>query len=84
MPVNQARIPLPKPTQTAGANWTASCVITVQLFATLCEMPELQLGDYSLQMGEGRDDILWRYAEAAEFSLEAAWASAYTVDARQM
>ena len=36
--VKQSGIALPDPTQTAGANWTASCVITGNLVAALCEV----------------------------------------------
>ena len=35
LPVKQAGIALPDPTWTAGANWTASCVITGHLVAAL-------------------------------------------------
>ena len=35
LPVKQAGLALPDPTQTAPDNWTASCVITGQLVAAL-------------------------------------------------
>ena len=35
LPVKQAELALPDPTQTAPENWTASCVITGHIFAVL-------------------------------------------------
>ena len=49
--VKQAGIALPKPTQTAGASWTASYVITRHLVAALCRTADFSLGDNALLMG---------------------------------
>ena len=57
LPVKQARIALLGPTHTAGANWTASCVITGHLVAALHWKDEFRSGYHSLLMGEGRDEI---------------------------
>ena len=57
LPVKQAGIALPKPTWTAGENWTASCVITGYLFAALYRTAEFRSGDHALPMGEGRKEI---------------------------
>ena len=45
---------------------------------------EFRAVDHALLMGEGRDKIRWRHIEAAETALGAAWAAAFTSDARQM
>ena len=55
--VKQAGIALPEPTQTALNNWTASCVITGHLVASLRGTAEFRLGDHALLMGEGREEI---------------------------
>ena len=55
LPVKQARISLPNPTWTAGANWTASCVIMGHLVAALRGTDDFRSGDHALLMEEGRD-----------------------------
>ena len=55
LPVNQAGIALPNPTQTAVANWTASCIITRHLVAALRGTSEFRLRDHALLMGGGRE-----------------------------
>ena len=57
LPVKQVGINLPHPTQTAGANWTESCVITGHLFIALCGTDEFRLGDHDLLVGNIREDI---------------------------
>ena len=50
----QACIALPEPNQTAGANWTASCIIIGHLFTALRGTARFRLGYHALLMGEGR------------------------------
>ena len=53
--VKQAGIALPDPTQTAYANWKASCVITGNLVSGLCGTYEFRLGYHSLLTGKVRE-----------------------------
>ena len=69
MPVNQAGISLPYPTETARANWTASCVITGHLVPALHGTAEFRSLYHTLFMGEGRDKIFWRHAEVKDTAL---------------
>ena len=57
MTVKLSGISLPAPTRIAGANWTASYVITGHLVAALRWTAEFWLGNHSLLMGEGREEI---------------------------
>ena len=52
MTVKQARIALPDPTRTAGANCTASYVITGHLVAALLGTDESRSDDHALLMGK--------------------------------
>ena len=84
LPVNQAGIALPDPTQTVKDNWTASCVITGHLVAALRGTAEFWLGYHDLLIGEVRDEIRQRHAEDTETALGEAQAVASTEDARRM
>ena len=46
LPVKQAGLALPDPSQTAPENWTASCVITGHLFAALRGQVEFRLSPH--------------------------------------
>ena len=81
MPFKQARIALPDPTRTAGANWMVSCVITGRLVAALRRTADFRLVYHALLMGEGREEIRWRHVEAEETTLVEAWAAASKPDA---
>ena len=83
-PVNQAEIALIDPTQTAGDNWTASCVITGHLVAALHVMDKFWSGDHPPLMQEVRDEIRQQHAKAAETELGEARSAASTEDARQV
>ena len=63
MTVKQARIALPDPMRTAGANCTASYVITGHLVAALLGTDESRSDDHALLMGKGRGRIRQRRAE---------------------
>ena len=84
LPVKKVGIALPDPTQTFGANWTASYFITGHLTAVLCGTAKSWSGDYALFMGEGRYDIRRRRADAVETELGEAWADMSMEDACRM
>ena len=84
LPVKQAGIDLPKPTRTAGENWTLSCIITGHLVAELQGTAEFRSGDHALLMGEGREEIRQRHAEAEDTALVKARAAASKLDDRRM
>ena len=81
LPVKQAGIALPNPTQTAGAKWTSSCIIIGHLAAELRGTSKFGSGDHSLLMGEGREEIRMRHEEAAETALGEARAASSNPDA---
>ena len=78
LPVNQDGIALTNPTHTTGANCTVSCVFTGHLVAALRGTAEFSLGDHALLMGEDREEIRRRHAEAADTALGEARATAST------
>ena len=84
LPANQAWIALPDPTQTAGANWTTSCVITGYLVAALRKTAEFMSGYHALLMGEGRAEIQQRYAKSEDTALGEARAAASKPYAQRM
>ena len=69
MPLKQAGIALPDPTKTAGAKWTAYRVITGNLVIALRGTAEFRLGEHTLLMGEGREEIRRQHVEAEEKAL---------------
>ena len=83
LPLNQAGIALPNPTQNAEANWTASCVITGHLVAALHGTDEFRSGYHALLMEEVREEIRRRHTEAAETALGEDRSAAYKKDAQQ-
>ena len=83
MSIKQYGIALPDLTHIAGANWTASCVITGRLVAALYGTADFRSGYHALLMGESRDEIFRWNAEAIETSLEEAWAAISTEKARR-
>ena len=84
MPFKQTGIDLPNHTQTTGANWTASCVITGHLIAAPRGTAEFRPGYNALLIGEGREEIQRRHEKAAETYLGEAWAAASKTDARRL
>ena len=81
LPVKQAGIALPESTQSNGANWRESCVITGHLIEVLRGTAEFWSGDHSLLMGEVRYEIHQRHADAAETALGEDWAAMSTENA---
>ena len=84
MPSKQSGIDIPDPTQTDGAKWTVSCVLTGHLVAELCRTDEFRSGDHALLIREGSDEIQRRLSETADTALGDTWAAASTKDACQM
>ena len=72
LPVKQAGLALPEPTQTAPENWTASCVITGHLVAALRGQVEFRTADHSSCLREGRTAVRRRGQNWAEEALMAA------------
>ena len=82
MQVKQDGIALLDPSQTAGANWTASCVITGHLVIVLRREAEFWSGNHAFLMREVRDEIRRRHVETAETKMGKSRASAFTEDAQ--
>ena len=55
--MKQADLALPEPTKTDPENWTASCVIKVNLVAALRGQEEFQTADHSTYLQEGREEV---------------------------
>ena len=84
IPVKQAGISLPNPTQTAVENWTASCVIMGHLVAALQGTAEFRSGNHAPLVGEEREEIQHRHTEEADNALGEAWDAASKLDARRL
>ena len=72
MPVKQAGLSLPYPSQTAPENWTASCVIIGHLVAALRGQVEFRTADHSAFLREGQTVFCRRGQKQAEEALTAA------------
>ena len=59
LPVKQAVLAVPDPSQTAPEDWTASCVIIGHLVASLRVQVEFRAADHSDCLREGRMAV-WR------------------------
>ena len=59
LPVKQAGLALPDPSQTAPENWTASCVITGHLVTAFRGQVKFRTADHSACLREGRTAV-WR------------------------
>ena len=84
LPVKQAGISLLGPTQTAGENWTAFCVIRGHFVAALRGMAKFRSWDHDLLMGEVNEEIRQKHVEAAETALGEYQSAASKPDARRM
>ena len=72
LPVKQAGLFLPDPSQTDPENWTASCVIKGHLVAALRGQLEFQTSDHSACLHEGQTAVQRRGQWWAEEALTAA------------
>ena len=81
LPVKQYGIAFCNPTQTVGANCMSFCVITGHIVAALHGTAEFRAGDHILLIGEVRDKIHRRHAEAADTALRVDRAAVSTADA---
>ena len=72
LPVKQAELALPDPSQTSPENWTAPCVITGHLVAALRGQVEFRTADHSACLREGRTAVRRRGQRRAEEALTAA------------
>ena len=71
LPVKQAGLALPEPSQTAPENWTASCVITGRFVAALRGQTEFRTADHSACLREGQTAVRRRGQRRAEKGLTA-------------
>ena len=71
LPVKQAVLALPNPTQTAPENWTASCVITGHLVAALRGQVEFRTADHSACLREVQTAVRRRVQSRTEEALMA-------------
>ena len=69
LPVKQAELALPDPTQTAPESWTTSCVITGHPVTELRGQVELWKADHSAYIQEGRAAVQIRSKQRAEEAL---------------
>ena len=83
LPVKQARLSLPDPSQITPENLTASCVITGNLVAALRGQVEFRTVDHSACLQEGRTAVWRRGQRRAEKDLTAAQEGAPVLHVRQ-
>ena len=57
LPLKQAGLALPEPTQTSPENWMVSCVITGHLVAELGGQVEFRTAEHSACLQEGRTAV---------------------------
>ena len=55
--MNQDGLALPNPTKTDSDNWTASCIITVHLVASLQGMEEFSTEYHAAILREGQEGV---------------------------
>ena len=84
LPVKQAVLALPDPSQTAPDKWTASCVITGHLVAALRGQVEFRTADHSACLREGRMAVQRRGQRRAGEALMAALEGGEVLHARQL
>ena len=70
LPVKQAGMALPDPTQTAPENWQASCVITGHLVSALRGQVPFRTADHAACLREGRAAVRRQNVAKAMASLE--------------
>ena len=70
LPVKQAEMALPDPTQTAPANWQASCVITGYLVSALRGQVPFRTADHAACLRDGRAAVRRQNVAKAMASLE--------------
>ena len=84
LPVKQAGLALPDPSQTVPENWTASCVITGHLVAALWGQVEFWTADHSACLQEGRTEVWRRGHWQAEEDMMTALEGAPVLHARRL
>ena len=84
LPVKQAVLNLPDPSQTAPENWTASCVITGHAVAALRGQVEFRTADHSDFLQESRTAVWKRGQRRAEEALPVALEGAPVQRARRL
>ena len=84
LPVKQAGMDLPDPTQTAPENWQASCVITGHLMSALRGQVPFRTTDHAACLRDGRAAVRRQNAAKAVASLETTIARAPVEVTRRM
>ena len=84
LPVKQAGLAFPNPSQTAPENWTASCVITGHLVAALRGQVKFLTADHSACLRKGRTDLRRRGQIQLEEALTAKLEEAPVLHARRL
>ena len=69
LPVKQAGLAIPDPVKTAPENWTASCVITGHLLASLRGQVEFRMADHSACLREVQTAVWRRITQREEEAL---------------
>ena len=82
LPVKQAGLDLPNPSQTAPENWTATCIIKGHLVASSRGQVEFWTTDHSVCLREGWTTVRRRGHIRAEEALTAALEGAPVLQAR--
>ena len=84
LPVKQAGLALPEPSQTAPENWSVSCVITGHIVAALRVQVEFWTAEHSACLREGQMAVWRRGQRRAEEALTAALEGAPVLHSRQL
>ena len=84
LPVKQAGLAIPEPSQTATENWMASCVITGNLVAALRGQVDFRTADQSACLQEGLTAVRQRGQRQVEEALTAALEGPPVQHARRM
>ena len=84
LPVKQAGLALPDPSQMAPENWTAPCVITEHLVAALRGQVEFRTAEHSACLREDWTDVRRRGQIWAEEALTAALEGPPVLNARRL
>ena len=84
LPVKQAGMALPDPTQTAPDNWKASCVITGHLLSALRGQVPFRTADHAACLRDGRAAVRRKSLAKAMASLETTIARAPELVTRKL
>ena len=78
--VNHAGMDIPNPTMSDWENWSDSCLITVNMVASLKGITEFNIGYHVLILREGRGEIQRRHGNNTQAALEEAMEATTTME----